>query len=279
MRREAHALADACETELSSVHGVAVQQLAAPALAAAAGALRQARTRIETEPKQALEALGGVRAAIAAAVNRAEADAKAWSDAESERRARTDALASRLAVSRSLAGPSATAALAQVDAALSTARGDTDAATADAALDTAEARLEDVRDDALEEDLRRTVVQTLFTTLKGMGFIVARPSLAAPSRGTDEPTSKVVVLDGQMPSGRRARFEVALDGRLAFDLDGYPGRACAADLEQVTRTLEERFDGAVDPPQVQWTVPPERIGKSARDLPDGGHTGGMGGQG
>ena len=34
----------------------------------------------------------------------------------------------------------------------------------------------------------------------------------------------VVVLTGQLPSGRKARFEVQLDGQLSYDLDGYEDR-------------------------------------------------------
>ena len=72
-----------------------------------------------------------------------------------------------------------------------------------------------------------------------------------------------------MPSGKLARFDVQLDGRMDFDLDGYEGRACADEIERIEQTMHDQFGVRLGPQQVTWKNP-NRIAKGARDLPSGG---------
>lgn len=117
---------------------------------------------------------------------------------------------------------------------------------------------------SLDETVRRGVVRGLLSTLKTMGFVVEGPQFRD---GSTE--GGVVTLVGKMPSGKCARFEVRLDGRMNFDLDGYEGRACAAEIERIGQTLHGRFGVKLGPPQMTWKNP-DRIAKGARDLPSGG---------
>jgi len=113
----------------------------------------------------------------------------------------------------------------------------------------------------MDERVRREVVKGLLKTLKGMGFVTVGPQLQ----------EGLVVLEGRLASGRRARFEVKLDGELAFDLDGYEGRACAADMEKVEIAMKDQYGVLLGPPQIVWKNP-DRLTKGARDLPTGGAT-------
>lgn len=58
-----------------------------------------------------------------------------------------------------------------------------------------------------------------------------------------------------MPSGKMAKFEVYLDGRMYFDFDGYEGRACAKDLEKIDKTLQEQFSVKLTGSQITWKNP------------------------
>ena len=69
---------------------------------------------------------------------------------------------------------------------------------------------------------------------------------------------------------REKRFEVQLDGKLRYDLDGYEGRSCAKEVERIEETLKDRFGVTMGPAQVTWKAPaPKDIAKGARDLPAG----------
>lgn len=117
--------------------------------------------------------------------------------------------------------------------------------------------------------MRREVVRGLLGTLTSMGFVIDGPQLRQ-----EDKTAGVVTLSGRMPSGKMARFEVHLDGRMQFDFDGYEGRACAKDLEKIHTTLQEQFAVKLTGSQITWKNP-DRIAKGARDLPSG-HTNTLG---
>lgn len=124
-------------------------------------------------------------------------------------------------------------------------------------------QLDSSRHAALDESVRKAVVSSLLATLRDQGFQVESPRLFSGS----EPGGQVTLV-GQLPSGRRALFNVFLDGRLGFDLDGYEGRACAKDLERVEQTLASRFRIQLGPPQITWKNP-DKLSQGARDLPSG----------
>lgn len=245
VRRDGEALVAACEQRLAAVHDVAVQQLAAEDLRGVAQDLAAHRGRLASEPDAAFVGLEQTQGRLHTTLARAEARARAWSDQQAEVVAQARALAERGALSAQQALNSAES-------------GDISAACA--VLPAALAEVAAARDAAVEEAVRREVVRGLLKTLKDLGFVVAGPQLDA---GT-------VVLEGRLASGRQARFEVSLEGRMAYDLDGYEGRACADDFQKIETTLRDRYGVRLGPPQVVWKNP-DRLSKGARDLPTGTH--------
>lgn len=269
VRSECTALLKACDKEMASVHDSAVQQLAASALREVRKALTAAGERVVTTPDAALAAMRAAQRSLHAALVQGEAQARRWSD--EQRRTQETLASARLEaqVIRDLAGNSGSASLQEADAAISEAsRLITQDQTAAAAqlLGRASDRIQAGRQAALDESVRKAVVASLLTTLREQGFQVEKPQLFAGK----EPGGQVTLV-GHLPSGRRARFDVYLDGRLGFDLDGYEGRACARELESVEQTLRTRFRIQLGPPQITWKNP-DKISQGARDLPAGGAT-------
>jgi len=92
-------------------------------------------------------------------------------------------------------------------------------------------------------DERREIVNGLRQVLGEMGFSV----------GNDQHVNKEgkIVLEGSLPSGRRARFLISLDKRIESDFDGYSEgyspdddpstKACVKDSEQIRRRLEKQI--------------------------------------
>lgn len=254
VRQECTAIVDTCDEALRSVRDVAVQQLAANALRDSASALRALRAQIATSPDLTRSELLRVSEQMHVAIADAEANAQAWTAEQ----ARAVALARSAQVMATANGDASSAdAVALGRRAVEEAeRGDV-ASALQLAQSTRDACAA-ASNSALDERVRREVVKGLLKTLKEMGFVTVGPQLDA---GT-------VILEGRLASGRKARFEVNLDGTMEFDLDGYEGRSCADDMEKVETTLRDRFGVKLGPPQIVWKNP-DRISKGARDLPTG----------
>lgn len=263
VRSECEALLAACDEAMRSIRDVAVQQLAADALRTGAAELRHLRTRLEEEPDAVLTEVAGVSARLQHAIANGEARARSWNEAQTlavatARQAATQAAATATA-DRGLPGEHQRARDLASRAEELAVRGDLEGAreATQAATDARSA----ASATAMDERIRREVVKGLLKTLKGMGFVTVGPQL-------DE---GVVVLEGRLASGRKARFDVKLDGELAFDLDGYEGRACADDMEKVETVMRDQFGVRLGPPQVVWKNP-DRLTKAAQDLPTSGST-------
>jgi len=252
VRGECTAIAQACDALLAEVRDVAAQQLAAADLRSCAQRLEVARGAIAEQPDAARAELGRIAADIQSAIARAEGSARAWSEAQAEAVA---AARHAKALAESSGGSEAATQLAR-DAEVRAEQGDLDASTRLASESRAASGA--AASAVLDERVRREVVKGLLKTLKDMGFVVAVPRL----------DDGRVVLEGRLASGRRARFEVSLDGEMAFDLDGYEDRTCADDMEKMETTLRDRFGVRLGPPQVVWKNP-DRISQGARDLPGG----------
>lgn len=255
VRAECNAAVEACEATLRSVRDITVQQLASAELRDVAAALAAVRTEIANRPDAAIEELAGVHDRVQGVLARAEAKARAWSEEQAAAIARARAAVQRAGVVAAAAGAgdagiAARAALLQAEAG--------DVAASLALLGRAEGELTAARAADLDERVRREVVKGLLRSLKDMGFVTIGPQLHA----------DLVVLEGRLASGRRARFEVSVEGRMTFDLDGYEGRACAQDLEKVEVSLRDKFGVKLGPPQVVWKNP-DRLTKGAQDVPGG----------
>ncbi|MFP2905185.1 hypothetical protein ACLESD_09030 [Pyxidicoccus sp. 3LFB2] len=264
VRSECRALLAVCTGTISGVRDVAVQQYAAAELREQVGALRKVESRVQEAPDAALEQLQTLQQRLTSTLAAAQARSRAWSEAQVQAQARLEALAGRIeAVTTSQkqqTGPGLEEArrLAQ-DARTHAGRGAE--AEAQRCLEQAEQALDSARAAVLEEKVRKEVVRGLLATLRDMGFVIVGPSLSA----------DIVILEGRLPSGRRARFEVKTDGQLSFDLDGYEGRTCAQDMEKVETAMRDRFGVTMGPPQVVWKNP-DRLSQGALELPGGNRT-------
>lgn len=264
VRAECTALLDRCDERIREVRDVATQQLAAAELRACVDELAEVRATVEASPDQALAASRGVTDRIETVLATAQQRAGAWSERQVQAAANTRASVRQVEAALVAAGKSEGAEAARRQAAKAGRLADEgrveEAANAAAkAWELAGSAL----DASLAEKARKEAVRGLIATLKGMGFVVPGPRLVEGR----------VVLAGRLASGRLARFEVAVDGEMEFDLDGYEGRACAEDMEKVETTLRDKFGVQLGPPQVVWKNP-DRRSKGARDLPPGGASGG-----
>jgi hypothetical protein len=260
VRRECQALAAACEAAVHGVEDLAVQQIAGRELGALAARLRQVGAGIQAQPDASIASLAGVQAEIQGCIARAEAGARAWSDAQVAAVAQAREAEQRAKAVAEAEGSVAAEHSQRAVALAREARRAAEAGSGDAAarLERACAQTARARDEAHDERVRREVARALVRTLRAQGFQLVGP------RQKDG----LVVLEGRQASGRKARFSIAVDGRMAFDLDGYEGRACAEDMEKVEATLRDRFGVALGPPQVTWKNP-DRISRGAKDLPGG----------
>lgn len=261
VRGECRALISVCEEAVAGVRDVAVQQYAGAELGRLSEELRAASASLPQAPEATLERLQEVQQRLTTTLATAEARARSWTEEQSRTRARARALAGRIeavvASQKESEGLGASEARRWVEEAGAHAiRGAESEASQ--CLERAEQALAAARTAGLEEKVRRELVRGLLKTLKDLGFVTVGPRLS----------EDIVVLEGRLPSGRRARFEVRLDGRMAFDLDGYEGQACAQEMEKVETAMRDHFGVKMGPPQVVWKNP-DRLSRGAVTLPGG----------
>jgi hypothetical protein len=262
VREECDALRVQCLETLRKAEAEA-KAFAGPELAALSATLEASRR--EADVDAALAQVAGCCARVQGVLASGRAAAQRWSAEVAARQSRLEVLRARLDSAPTGDAERARAAATRGREALGRAAGAlavADLAAADAALDAAEGDLSAVGEAAQVEAERREAVRRLRDTLREMGFV---PAVGLQIEGE----RSVVVLEGRMPSGRRAQFRLSLDGDLAFDLDGYEGRACAEDLERVETVLRDRYGVRLGPPQITWKNP-DRLAKGARELPGGG---------
>jgi hypothetical protein len=261
VRGECRALVAGCQASVDGVRDAVVQQYAAAELSRWVGELRDANGRIQDSPDATLVHLQELQQRIATTLTMAEARALSWTEEQAQARARARALAGRIEAVVASQKESAGLGTREASRWVEEARGHASrGAGADArqCLDRAEQALTTARAAGFEERVRKELVKGLLKTLKDMGFIVVGPQLS----------EDLVTLEGNLPSGRRARFEVRIDGQMTFDLDGYEGRACAQDMEKVETAMRDRFGVKMGPPQVVWKNP-DRLSQGALPLPGG----------
>ena len=267
VQQQAQAEFAACGETIGAIQNAAVQHLARDGLASVRQDLDAGAAQIASAPDRALRAIHKAGKRLHRVIAEAEATAHRWSQQRAQSEARLAEARQQADTTRQTASGKGRAALQQADESIAQAHTLHHAGRypeAVAACDQAQTFLQRAAEATLEETVRREVVRGLVATLTEMGFSVEGPQLVNPQ--TD---SGIVTLVGQLPSGRLARFDVHLDGRMTFDFDGYEGRACGKDLEQIERSLQERFGVQLGPRQITWKNP-DRISKGARDLPSGG---------
>jgi hypothetical protein len=120
----------------------------------------------------------------------------------------------------------------------------------------------------VQEEVRRHIVSSLINSMNELGFVVGKPKLVKKS-------GRVAVI-GKLSSGRMVRFDVAEQGEMEFDMEGFSERKCANHLDEVLGKLEENFGVETGPVQHNWKNP-DRISKGSKGFPTGGNTRTMGG--
>ena len=90
--------------------------------------------------------------------------------------------------------------------------------------------------EAVDETLRREVVSAIMQAMRVQGFATSKPVVHS--------TTGHVVISGTLPGGRKVRFDVALDGAMHFDMDGFADWSCADHLDQVLERMEQEFSVA-----------------------------------
>jgi len=257
----------ACLTAMEAIQDPAAQPLASAGLASVRQELDEATEQIVWAPRSALKAIRKAKKQLHRIIAETQATAHQWSQQRAQSEARIAEVCQRAETTRQTVNSAGRELLQQADERLTEARvlhKGGRYADAGSMCDQALACLQHAAKATFNETVRREVVRGLVVTLTDMGFVMDGPQLIK-----DQADAGIVTLVGQLPSGRQARFDVHLDGRMVFDFDGYTGRACGKDLEQIERSLQERFGVQLGPRQVTWKNP-DRISKGARDLPSGG---------
>jgi len=269
LTNECRGLLSACESAIQSIIEPAVQQIIAPDLQAIRKEMNLLAAQVNTAPEQAKKQISQMQKKLNAVISSGQAKANQWSRQQAEAQAQLQQLRQSLTAQQQSANQASQIQLTQVQKKLDQAttlyqqrRYDELACL----CRQAEKCLEQAGEKVLDETVRREVMRGLLSTLGNMGFVLEKPVLEG-----EDPAHSVVKLTGRLPSGRMARFEVNLDGRMAFDFDGYEGRACAKDLETIGKTLQERFAVKLEDRQITWKNP-DKIAKGARNLPTGGKT-------
>jgi hypothetical protein len=271
-RSRAHGLVASCQETIRAVTDPAVQQVAAKDLRQIQQTLMQVSQQIGSAPDAALKTVEKTQKRLNTVLAKAESAARQWSQQQAEAKAHLDAIQQKLKAEQEAANQAGHEALAQAQQTIAQATSLYHAGRYEqitALCRQAEQSIQQAGQESFDESVRREVVKGLLGTLTNMGFVIEGPQLRQDDKGAG-----VVTLSGRMPSGKMARFEVHLDGRMQFDFDGYEGRACAKDLEKIHTTLQEQFAVKLTGSQITWKNP-DRIAKGARDLPSG-HTNTLG---
>jgi len=271
-RSRAHGLVASCQETIRAVTDPAVQQVAAKDLRQIQQALTQVSAQIASAPDAALKTVEKTQKQLNRVLAQAESAARKWSKQQAEAKAQLEAIQQNLKAEKESANKAGQEALTQAEQTIAQATSLYNQGRYEqiaSLCQQAEQSIQQAGKESFDESVRREVVRGLLQTLTGMGFVIEGPQLRQDDKGAG-----VVTLSGRMPSGKMARFEVNLDGRMQFDFDGYEGRACAKDLEKIHTTLQEQFAVKLTGSQITWKNP-DRIAKGARDLP-AGHTNTLG---
>ncbi len=269
LRQRAQGLLASCEETIRAVTDPAVQQLAAKDLQEIRTTLAQTSLRITSIPEEANEELKKTQKHLNSVIAKAETTVKKWSKQQAQAKARLQAVQQTLQAEKQSANKGGQDTLVKAEQQITQAASlyrqgqyEEMASLCKQAGDL----IEKSGQESFDESVRKEVVKGLLTTLTSMGFAVEPPRLQAKDN-----TAGVVTLSGRMPSGKKAKFEVNLDGRMNFDFDGYEGRACGKDLEKINHTLQEQFAVKLSGSQITWKNP-DKIAKGARNMPSSGRS-------
>ncbi len=264
LRSQCSGLVTACRDRMVSVTQPAVQQLAAPGLKKVQRDLQAASRMIDASPDGAIGQIKKAQKALNRTIAQAEAKAHKWSKLQARSKAALEGVAQEVRAQKDSSTRSGDAVLAKVEEGIAQADSLHNAGRYEEAMavcQRAKRLVQEAAEASLDETVRREVVRGLLVTLKDMGFVVKGPQFHA-----DESDGGGVTMIGRLPSGKMARFDVHLDGRMKFDMDGYEGRSCGKELEKIRDSLRKRFSVKMTPRQVTWKNP-DKISKGSLNLP------------
>lgn len=237
---------------------------------------RKARRQLETRPDEALALARRGVAAAERGLKQASTRAEAWTRQKTQAHEAVSVLvmaletASRDGCLAEADDPHMAEAAGHLDRATTALRREDfkDALQAAHSGQAATRQAEQAREERQErETLRREVVRGLRQVLGSMQFTVQPP------RHRPAEDGGAVVLSGRLPSGHMARFEIALDGQVTYDFDGYHGQVCGKDEEAIRRALETTCQAEATDHHRRWrTGPSPRTGGAGhRQRPEPGH--------
>ena len=269
LREQGRAMLTSCQNTIRTVTDPAVQQLTAGDLKEIQKSLNQVSGQIESSPQQAKRDIGTLKNRLNKVIAGAEASTHKWAKQQARAKATIESARQSLQAQKESANEAAketlTMAQRKIDQALQLYKQGSYKEVSGLCQKATDLS-EEAGQKSFDESVRREVVSGLLSTLMNMGFVVGPPQL----EGDDQATG-VVKLVGKMPSGRRASFQVNLEGRMDFDFDGYEGRACAKEMDLIDRTLQEQFSVKLGEAQVTWKNP-DKIAKGALNEPAGNRT-------
>jgi len=263
LKDQANSLLDSSTKIIKGVSDPSIQQLAADDLRDIQSRMQEVAKEIQSQPEKAKEEMAKLQEQLREKLAEAQSQAKELSAAKAQAKAQIESVRHSLEAQKETgeqaSGETILKAEKLIDEA-SSLYGQNQLQRVSELCHKASGLIEQAAGQELAESERREVVGGLLTTLGNMGFVVEAPVLE------DQDGGNVVKLVGRMPSGRTAAFHVNLDGKLAFDFDGYEGRMCGKEMAAIEATLQEQFAIKMGPAQVTWKNP-DKIAKGAMDLP------------
>ncbi len=124
--------------------------------------------------------------------------------------------------------------------------------------------VESFKKNAIDESVRKNVVNSLIQILKEMKFEIAKPKLQTLNSGDSQ-----VLLKGALPNGELVTFQIDQDGKTHFELDNFQQTYCKDRIELIRTDLEKRMSSKVEIEQWEWHNP-DLLKKGSKDLPKSG---------
>lgn len=106
----------------------------------------------------------------------------------------------------------------------------------------------------VKEEERREMVKAIYKWFRAHDFTVSKPKMA----------DGAVVLTAKRPSGSRAQFELTLDNKMLYRLDGYEGQSCLKDISSAKADWESVYGIKVSDEVVKWQNPDRILRQKGR---------------
>jgi len=265
LKKQAGASLNDTDALLKNIHDPAMQQLLGLEIRKLQPQIRKISELIKTNPKKATAQSKALQKQFSKLLDQTQRQLEKQAAEKAQANAELEAVKQQLEAASEDANDIIRGTLQQVQTVIETAQERYQNKQYTALSEScrqAEAMLETASRKDFDETVRKEVVNGLLTTLGKMGFVVQSPYLDG-----DEQASRTVRLLGKLPSGKKAAFNVHLDGRMDFDFDGYEGRACAKELEKIDEMLNQQFAIELGENKLTWKNP-DKIAKGAMQLPD-----------